>query len=143
MPSDEEITRHHDDDHPDSDAWVEGYTQTAYEIRVVDPMSGTRSNPIAVEGPEIFRSAASPSAWPGSYEIDLGSARRRRESYVGEWLPEPLVEEYGEEELASWASKVSTVLDAGHDVYCYFKHEGGGVGPAYALAVEQAAGART
>jgi RNA polymerase sigma-70 factor, ECF subfamily len=26
----------------------------------------------------------------------LGSARRRRESYVGEWLPEPLVEEYGE-----------------------------------------------
>src|ERR1700744_3642381 len=25
----------------------------------------------------------------------LGSARRRRESYVGEWLPEPLVEEDG------------------------------------------------
>jgi RNA polymerase sigma-70 factor (ECF subfamily) len=27
----------------------------------------------------------------------LGSARRRRESYVGEWLPEPLVEEVGED----------------------------------------------
>jgi RNA polymerase sigma-70 factor (ECF subfamily) len=26
----------------------------------------------------------------------LGSARRRRESYVGEWLPEPLVEEFDE-----------------------------------------------
>ncbi|HEU4866806.1 MAG TPA: DUF72 domain-containing protein [Actinomycetota bacterium] len=52
-------------------------------------------------------------------------------------------EEYGEEELESWASKVSTVLDAGHDVYCYFKHEGGGVGPAYALAVEKAAGVRS
>jgi GrpB-like predicted nucleotidyltransferase (UPF0157 family) len=36
VPSDEEITRHYDDDHPDSDAWVDGYTQTAYEIRVVE-----------------------------------------------------------------------------------------------------------
>lgn len=36
MPSDEEITRHHDDDHPDSDAWVEGYRQSTYEIRVVE-----------------------------------------------------------------------------------------------------------
>ena len=28
MPTPEEITRFHDDDHPDSDAWVEGYVQT-------------------------------------------------------------------------------------------------------------------
>jgi RNA polymerase sigma-70 factor (ECF subfamily) len=27
----------------------------------------------------------------------LGSARARRESYVGEWLPEPVVEEYGDD----------------------------------------------
>lgn len=34
-PTDAEITRHHDDDdHSDSDAWVEGYTQTPYEIEV-------------------------------------------------------------------------------------------------------------
>ena len=36
MPTPEEITRYHDDDHPDSDAWVEGYVQTPYAIRVVE-----------------------------------------------------------------------------------------------------------
>lgn len=40
----------------------------------------------------------------------LGSARRRRESYVGEWLPEPLVEEYGEEENPTLDESVSTAL---------------------------------
>jgi RNA polymerase sigma-70 factor (ECF subfamily) len=39
----------------------------------------------------------------------LGSARRRRESYVGEWLPEPLVEEYGEED-PTLDESVSTAL---------------------------------
>jgi uncharacterized protein YecE (DUF72 family) len=52
-------------------------------------------------------------------------------------------EEYGDEELKSWSEKVAQVLEGGRDVYCYFKHEGGGVGPAYALAVEQAAGVRS
>lgn len=50
-------------------------------------------------------------------------------------------EEYSDADLQSWSQKVAEVLDRGHDVYCYFKHEGGGVGPAYALAIEQAAGA--
>lgn len=40
----------------------------------------------------------------------LGSARRRRESYVGEWLPEPLVEEYGAEENPTLDESVSTAL---------------------------------
>lgn len=40
----------------------------------------------------------------------LGSARRRRESYVGEWLPEPLVEEYGEEDNPTLDESVSTAL---------------------------------
>jgi GrpB-like predicted nucleotidyltransferase (UPF0157 family) len=41
MPSDADITRFHsDDDHPDSDAWVDGYTQTPYEIRVVEYDAG-------------------------------------------------------------------------------------------------------
>jgi RNA polymerase sigma-70 factor, ECF subfamily len=40
----------------------------------------------------------------------LGSARRRRESYVGEWLPEPLVEEYGDEDSPTLDESVSTAL---------------------------------
>jgi RNA polymerase sigma factor (sigma-70 family) len=38
----------------------------------------------------------------------LGSARRRRENYVGEWLPEPVVEEIGEDPTLDEA--VSTAL---------------------------------
>jgi len=34
-PTAEEITRHHDDDRPDSDAWVEGHAQTPYHLEVV------------------------------------------------------------------------------------------------------------
>jgi len=46
-------------------------------------------------------------------------------------------EEYGEDEIRVWGAKVRKVLDNGTDVFCYFKHEGGGVGPAYALALER------
>jgi RNA polymerase sigma-70 factor (ECF subfamily) len=38
----------------------------------------------------------------------LGSARRRRENYVGEWLPEPLVEEEGDDPTLD--ESVSTAL---------------------------------
>jgi RNA polymerase sigma-70 factor (ECF subfamily) len=38
----------------------------------------------------------------------LGSARRRRENYVGEWLPEPVVEEEGDEPTLD--ESVSTAL---------------------------------
>jgi uncharacterized protein YecE (DUF72 family) len=44
-------------------------------------------------------------------------------------------EDYAADEIAAWAARVRTVLDGGRDVYCYFKHEGGGVGPAYAKAL--------
>lgn len=47
-------------------------------------------------------------------------------------------EDYSDEALDAWAGKVSSALDAGRDVYCYFKHEGGGVGPKYALHVRDA-----
>lgn len=47
-------------------------------------------------------------------------------------------EEYQPEEIQAWGSKVRATMDAGTDVFCYFKHEGGGVGPAYALALEKA-----
>jgi GrpB-like predicted nucleotidyltransferase (UPF0157 family) len=35
-PTDAEITRHHDGDRPDSDAWVDGHVQTPYRIAVVE-----------------------------------------------------------------------------------------------------------
>jgi GrpB-like predicted nucleotidyltransferase (UPF0157 family) len=35
-PTDAEITRHHDDGRPDSDAWVDGHVQTPYRIAVVE-----------------------------------------------------------------------------------------------------------
>jgi RNA polymerase sigma-70 factor, ECF subfamily len=40
----------------------------------------------------------------------LGSARARRESYVGEWLPEPLVEEWEAEDDPTLDEAVSTAL---------------------------------
>jgi uncharacterized protein YecE (DUF72 family) len=52
-------------------------------------------------------------------------------------------EDYAPEEIAAWGARVRTLLDEGRDVYSYFKHEGGGIGPAYAKALlESAAPAR-
>jgi uncharacterized protein YecE (DUF72 family) len=34
--------------------------------------------------------------------------------------------EYTDDELAGWAERIRPVLDAGNDVYCYFKHEDDG-----------------
>ncbi len=34
--------------------------------------------------------------------------------------------EYSDEELASWAERIRPALEAGNDVYCYFKHEDDG-----------------
>lgn len=31
--------------------------------------------------------------------------------------------EYSDEELAAWAARIGPALEAGHDVYCYLKHE--------------------
>lgn len=43
--------------------------------------------------------------------------------------------EYSQGDIALWAQRVRGVLGSGRDVYCYFKHEDGGVGPAYARAL--------
>jgi uncharacterized protein YecE (DUF72 family) len=48
-------------------------------------------------------------------------------------------QEYLPSELARWGAEVRRVLEGGRDVYCYFKHEGGGVGPAYARSLRAAA----
>lgn len=48
--------------------------------------------------------------------------------------------EYADDELTVWSQKISKTLDAGHDVYCYFKHEGGGIGPAYAQKIKELSG---
>ena len=37
--------------------------------------------------------------------------------------------EYSDEELRSWAARIDGALAAGHDVYCYFKHEDEGASP--------------
>lgn len=50
-------------------------------------------------------------------------------------------QEYAEPDLVGWGSKVARLVHDGHDVYCYFKHEGGGAGPSYAAALEKAAAA--
>jgi uncharacterized protein YecE (DUF72 family) len=45
--------------------------------------------------------------------------------------------EYSEDELRSWAERVRPVLDAGHDVFCYFKHEDLGASPQMAKRLEE------
>lgn len=47
-------------------------------------------------------------------------------------------EGYGQEEIAARAGQILPLLAEGRDVYCYFKHEAAGAGPAYALALERA-----
>jgi uncharacterized protein YecE (DUF72 family) len=37
--------------------------------------------------------------------------------------------EYPDEELQGWAERIGPALEAGHDVYCYFKHEDDGASP--------------
>ena len=46
-------------------------------------------------------------------------------------------ETYAEDDLKAWAERVEPALEAGHDVYCYFKHEEKGIGPAYALRLAE------
>jgi uncharacterized protein YecE (DUF72 family) len=43
---------------------------------------------------------------------------------------------YAEAELAEWAARIQAALDAGGDVYCYFKHEDSAAGPRMAIALE-------
>jgi uncharacterized protein YecE (DUF72 family) len=75
------------------------------------------------------------SAGPDSFD-PFGYLRLRKEVYT-------------EDDIATWASRVRSALDAGRDVYCYFKHEEKGIGPVYAerlgelladTAAERAAG---
>ena len=37
--------------------------------------------------------------------------------------------EYGQDELKGWAARLGPALEAGHDVFCYFKHEDEGASP--------------
>jgi uncharacterized protein YecE (DUF72 family) len=41
-------------------------------------------------------------------------------------------ERYGRVRLARWAGRIREALDAGTDVFCYFKHEDKGAGPIFA-----------
>jgi uncharacterized protein YecE (DUF72 family) len=44
---------------------------------------------------------------------------------------------YSEEELVRWSLRLGDVLRSGRDVYCYFKHEDGALGPRYAERVAE------
>ncbi|GAC1366854.1 MAG: DUF72 domain-containing protein [Actinomycetota bacterium] len=46
--------------------------------------------------------------------------------------------DYTAEQIMVWAARVRDLLASGRDVYCYFKHEDGGVGPAYARLLRDA-----
>lgn len=46
-------------------------------------------------------------------------------------------EEYGDDELSRWGGKIRETLASGRDVFCYLKHEGGGIGPQYAGKVKE------
>lgn len=37
--------------------------------------------------------------------------------------------EYSDDELRAWAERIGPALEAGHDIYCYFKHEDEGASP--------------
>jgi len=44
--------------------------------------------------------------------------------------------EYSEDELKRWAERIGAALEAGADVFCYFKHEGEGASPKMAKRLE-------
>jgi uncharacterized protein YecE (DUF72 family) len=48
--------------------------------------------------------------------------------------------EYSDEELKAWAERIAPALEAGHDVYCYFKHEDEGASPKMANRLTDAVG---
>jgi uncharacterized protein YecE (DUF72 family) len=48
--------------------------------------------------------------------------------------------EYTDDELAGWAKRIRPVLGAGHDVYCYFKHEDDGASTRMAERLRNAIG---
>jgi len=49
-------------------------------------------------------------------------------------------ETYEDADLKAWAERVGPALDAGHNVYCYFKHEEKGIGPVHAQRFGQLLG---
>jgi uncharacterized protein YecE (DUF72 family) len=50
--------------------------------------------------------------------------------------------EYSDEELAAWAKRIGPALEAGAEVFCYFKHEDEGASPKMAKRLEDMLGRR-
>jgi uncharacterized protein YecE (DUF72 family) len=46
-------------------------------------------------------------------------------------------EQYSDEELARWAARIRGALDRERDVFCYIKHEEGGIGSVYATRLRE------
>ncbi len=60
-----------------------------------------------------------------------------KESGVLSWEPFGFLRlrktQYTDDELKAWAERIGPALEAGRDVYCYFKHEEHGDAPGFAL----------
>ena len=50
--------------------------------------------------------------------------------------------EYSDDELREWAARIAPALEAGADVFCYFKHEEDGAGPKMAKRLHTTLGER-
>ena len=48
--------------------------------------------------------------------------------------------EYTDDELKAWAARIGPAVEAGHDVFVYFKHEGEGASPKMAKRLEEILG---
>ncbi len=64
---------------------------------------------------------------PQELSQPLGYLRLRRESY-------------DDAELQAWAERIGETMDAGRDVYCYFRHEDAAAGPRMALRLRELLG---
>ena len=64
---------------------------------------------------------------PQALSPPFGYLRLRRESY-------------DDAELLAWAERIGEAMDAGRDVYCYFRHEDAAAGPRMALRLRELLG---
>lgn len=94
-----------------------------------------------------FRHPSWEQARPLLPELDLAccvSDTDEAPADAGQWSQDPFAyvrlrrTAYSADELAAWAARIRFALDAGRDVYCYFKHEATAAGPRMAQQLANA-----
>ena len=86
----------------------------------------------------------------GASAVPRGRLVRGRDGYAGPRsrrslmgtlrLPALRKTEYTDDELKAWAARIGPAVEAGHDVFVYFKHEGEGASPKMAKRLEDILG---